>query len=180
MSFQEPPVEPGPLYALPIIGLSAAAISGVTLGIARHAIDILSEVARVKIGVRTQQVISQHAVLQADLGRAEGLLRSGRALLYQTLDEIWQVAAAGETLSIMQRAALFLAATQAAQAAIQTVDLMFSAGGSASLYASSRMERCLRDIRTAGQHAAVASQLRNVWPGLAGPRCQRKSGATDG
>jgi alkylation response protein AidB-like acyl-CoA dehydrogenase len=100
-------------------------------------------------------VISQHAVLQADLGRAEGLLRSGRALLYQTLDEIWQVAAAGETLSIMQRAALFLAATQAAQAAIQTVDLMFSAGGSASVYASGRMERCLRDIRTAGQHAAV-------------------------
>lgn len=155
VSFQEPPVEPGPLYALPIIGLSAAAISGVTLGIARHAIDILSEVARVKVGIRTQQVISQHAVLQADLGRAEGLLRSGRALLYQTLDEIWQVAAAGGTPSIMHRAALFLAATQAAQAAIQTVDLMFSAGGSASLYASSRMERCLRDIRTAGQHIAV-------------------------
>ena len=55
----------------------------------------------------------------------------------------------------MQRAALFLAATQAVQSAIQTVDLMFSAGGSASLYASSRMERCLRDIRTAGQHVAV-------------------------
>jgi alkylation response protein AidB-like acyl-CoA dehydrogenase len=155
VSFQEPPVEPGPLYALPIIGLSAAAISGVTLGIARHAIDILLEVARVKVGLRTQQVISQHAVLQADLGRAEGLLRSARALLYQTLDEIWQVAAAGGTLSIMQRATLLLAATQAARAAIQTVDLMFSAGGSASLYASSRMERCLRDIRTAGQHAAV-------------------------
>lgn len=155
VSFQELPVEPGPLYALPIIGLSAAAISGVTLGIARHAIDILSEVARVKVGLRTQQVISQHAVLQADLGRAEGLLRSGRALLYQTLDEVWEVAAAGQTLSIMQRAALFLAATQAAQAAIQTVDLMFSAGGSASLYASGRMERCLRDIRTAGQHVAV-------------------------
>jgi Acyl-CoA dehydrogenase, C-terminal domain len=78
-----------------IIGLSAAAISGVTLDIARHAIDILSEVARVKVGLRTQQVITQHAVLQADLGRAEGPPRSGRALLYQTLDEVWQVAAAG-------------------------------------------------------------------------------------
>lgn len=155
VSFQEPPVEPGPLYALPIIGLSSAAISAVALGIARHAIDILSEVARAKVGLRTQQVISQHAVLQADLGRAEGLLRSGRALLYQTLDEIWQVAVAGEIPSIMQRATLFLAATQATQAAIQTVDLMFSAGGSASLYASGRMERCLRDIRTAGQHTAV-------------------------
>lgn len=155
MSFQESPVEPGPLYALPIVGLSAAAISAVTLGIARHAIDILTEVARVKVGLRTQQAISLHAVLQADLGRAEGLLRSGRALLYQTLDEVWEVAVAGETLSIMQRAALFLAATQAVQAAIQTVDLMFSAGGSASVYATSRMERCLRDIRTAGQHVTV-------------------------
>jgi indole-3-acetate monooxygenase len=99
VSFREPPVEQGPLYALPAIGLSAAAIAGVSLGIARHAIDILSEIAGVKIATRSRRTLSQHAMLQADLGRAEALLRSGRAFLYQTLDEVWQVVAAGGTLN---------------------------------------------------------------------------------
>jgi len=156
MSFREPPVESGPLYALPTIGLSAAAIAAVSLGIARHAIDILTAVAGVKVAMRSQRVLSQHAALQADLGRAEGLLRAGRALLYQTVEEAWQIAAAGETLGVTQRVLLFLAATQAQQAATQAVDLMYGAAGSAAIYANTGLERCLRDIRTAGHHIAVA------------------------
>jgi alkylation response protein AidB-like acyl-CoA dehydrogenase len=77
LSFREPPVEKGPFYALPTLGLSAAAIAAVSLGIARHAIHILSAVAGVKVAMRSQRVLSQHAALQADLGRAEGLLRAG-------------------------------------------------------------------------------------------------------
>jgi hypothetical protein len=50
---------------------------------------------------------------------------------------------------------LWLAATQATSAATQAVDLMFTAGGSASVYASTGLERCMRDIRTAAQHVVV-------------------------
>jgi indole-3-acetate monooxygenase len=50
---------------------------------------------------------------------------------------------------------LRLAGTQAANSAAQAVDLMFSAGSSASVYESAGLGRCLRDIRTAGQHIAV-------------------------
>ena len=156
VSFQAPAVEAGPLYALPIIGLSATAIAAVALGIARHAIDIIVEIAGIKISSRSQQPIARQAQLQTDLGRAEGLLRSGRALLYQTLDEMWQLALEGQTPGVAERAALFLAATQAAQNANTAVDLMFGAGGSAALYTRGGLERCLRDIRTAAQHIAVA------------------------
>ena len=157
LSFRERPVEPGPLYAMPIIALSAAAISAVTLGIARHAIEILANVARTKVAMRSQQVLSRHAALQGELGRAEGLLRSGRALLYETIEEVWQAVVAGETPGVAQRVLLFLAATQAAQTAIQAVDLMYNAAGSASIYEHTGLDRCLRDIRTAGHHIAVAS-----------------------
>ena len=94
-------------------------------------------------------------MVQADVARAEALLRSGRAFLYETLDETWQVVTAGDTLSVKQRAMLWLASTQATVAATQAVELMFSAGGSTSVYTSSPLERCLRDIRTAGQHVCV-------------------------
>jgi alkylation response protein AidB-like acyl-CoA dehydrogenase len=156
LSFREPPVQTGPLYALPVIALFAAGIAAVPLGIARHAVDMLTELASTKVAVRSRQTVNTHAMLQADLGRAEALLRSGRAFLYETLGEAWDVVTAGNTLSLKQRVMLWLAATQATTAATQAVDLMFSAGGSASVYANSGLERCVRDIRAAGQHVTVA------------------------
>ena len=155
LSFREPPVQPGPLYALPAIALFAAAIAAVPLGIARHAIDILTELAGTKVTVRSRRTLREDATLQADLGRAEALLRSGRAFLCETLGEAWQVVTDGGTLSVTQCAMLRLAATQATSAATQAVDLMFSAGSSASVYANAGLGRCMRDIRTAGQHITV-------------------------
>jgi alkylation response protein AidB-like acyl-CoA dehydrogenase len=155
LSFREPPVQQGALYALPTLGLFAAAIAAVPLGIARHAVDIFSELARVKVAARSRQTLNQHAMLQADLGRAEALVRSGRAFLYETVGEAWKMASSGQSLSVVQRAMLWLAATHATSAATQAVDLMFSAGGSSSVYASTGLERCLRDIRTAAQHIVV-------------------------
>jgi alkylation response protein AidB-like acyl-CoA dehydrogenase len=155
LSFREPPVQPGPLYALPTLALLTTAVAAVPLGIARHAIDTLVALAGSKSVSRSPQVLSQHAMVQADIGRAEALLRSGRAFLYETLSEAWQVVTAGELLTVTQRAMLWLAATQATTAAMQAVDLMFRAGGSASIYTSSPLERCVRDIRTAGQHVSV-------------------------
>src|SRR5215831_16131860 len=40
LSFREPPVEPGPLYAVPTVALFGAVLAAVPLGIARHAIGL--------------------------------------------------------------------------------------------------------------------------------------------
>ena len=152
MSFHARPVEKGPLYALPIIAASSAAIAAVALGVARRAIDILTEISRVKVAMRSQQVLSQSAMPQADLGRAEGLLRSGRPLLFQTIDEIWQIVSAGRPLTAGDRAMLFLASTHTATSAIEALDLAFSAAGSAAIYTRIRLDRCLRDVRAVGHY----------------------------
>jgi alkylation response protein AidB-like acyl-CoA dehydrogenase len=155
LSFREPPVQPGPLYALPSIALFAAAVAAVPLGIARHAIDLVTHLVAGKVTIRSRQPLREEASVQTDLGRAEALLRSGRAFLYETLEDAWRVVSGGGTLDVAQLALLRLAGTQAANSATQAVDLMFSAGSSASVYESAGLGRCLRDIRTAGQHIAV-------------------------
>jgi len=157
LSFREPPAAPGPLYALPTIALFGTVLAAVPLGIARHAIDILTELAGTKITTRTQQVLREDATMRGDLGRAEALLRSGRAFLYEALEEAWRVVSAGQTISVTQRALVWLASTHAANAAKQATELMFSAGGATSAYISSGLERCLRDVHAAGQHLTLAS-----------------------
>jgi alkylation response protein AidB-like acyl-CoA dehydrogenase len=156
LSFRDPPVEPGPLYAIPTIALFVTVLAAVPLGIARHAIDIVRDLARTKITGRSGRRLNEDATMQANLGIAEAALRSARSFLYETLEMTWEAVSAGQELGIEQRAMLWLASTHTAAAAKQAAELMFSAGGSASPYASTGVERCVRDIHAAGQHITLA------------------------
>jgi indole-3-acetate monooxygenase len=95
--------------------------------------------------------------VQADVGRAESLLRSARAFLFEAVQELWDEVEGGATASIGKRALVRMANARAAAASAQVVDLMHKAGGGSSIYESNRLERCLRDVHAATQHIAVAS-----------------------
>jgi len=169
LSFREPPVESGPLYALPIIAFFATGIAAVPLGIARHAIEVLQDLAGAKKPTWSQNLLREQPLAQAQVGQAHALVRAGRALLYETLQDAWSTVTSGRHLSVEQRAWLWLASTQAAVMANQAVDLMFTAGGATSVYAIAGLERCLRDVRTAGQHICVISNnYRTVGQALLG------------
>ena len=94
--------------------------------------------------------------MQAELARAEALVRSGRAFLFETLSEAWAEVVAGRAVSLQQHASLRLAATYATACAAQAVDLMYQAGGGSSVYTSSRLERAFRDVHVATQHMVFA------------------------
>jgi len=68
LSFREPPLEPGPLYALPTIALFGTVLAAVPLGIARHAIDILLDLTATKIASRSRRTPREDTTLQANLG----------------------------------------------------------------------------------------------------------------
>jgi indole-3-acetate monooxygenase len=153
--FSDPPVERGPLYSLPAIALFATLIACVSLGIARHALEVFKDLAGVKKPTYSQELLRAGAVAQSQLGQAEGLLRAGRAFLFESLAVAWEVARRGEPLSWMQRGLLWLSATQAATQALQAIDIVYRAGGASAVYAATHLERCLRDIHTASQHLTV-------------------------
>jgi alkylation response protein AidB-like acyl-CoA dehydrogenase len=154
-SFADSRTEPGPLYRLPTIGFFSTMIASVGLGIARHALELFKALARVKKPTATQELLSTSAVAQSHLGEAEGLLRAGRAFLFETLSQTWPIVCTGTPLNWHQRGLLWLAATQATTQALQALDLVYRAGGASSVYATTQLERCLRDIRTASQHLTV-------------------------
>ncbi|MHB8576386.1 MAG: acyl-CoA dehydrogenase family protein [Dehalococcoidia bacterium] len=148
--------QPGPLYQFPPISFLAVEVAPVGLGIARHAIEALRELALAKTPTGSAGLLRERGVVQADVARAEALLRAGRVLLFETVEDAWAKVAAGETLPREDRALLRLAATAAVTYSAQAVDLMYNAGGASSIYESSPLERCFRDVHALTQHIIVA------------------------
>lgn len=77
-------------------------------------------------------------------------------MLYDTLSDAWEVALAGETHSLSQKADLLLAMTHAATSATTAVELMFSMAGTSGIRTSSPVERYFRDIQVLKLHVLAA------------------------
>jgi len=150
------PRQSGPLYRFALFGLLAASIAAVTVGIARAAIETLVDLAGGKRPTGSRRMLAERAMVQAEVARAEATLRSARAFLFEAVGQAWHVASAGRDLGVRERAIMRLAATSATTGAAAAVDRAYDAGGGTSIYATSRLQRCFRDVHAATQHAMVA------------------------
>jgi alkylation response protein AidB-like acyl-CoA dehydrogenase len=151
-AFAASQLQPGPLYATPLITIFAASLPCVSIGIARAAIDAFVALAEGKTPMGSTSRLRDKPMAQADLGRAEALLRSGRAFLFEAIGEMWDEAAAGRTPTLRQRAIARLAAAKAAETSAQAVDLLFNAAGGTAIFESCPIERCFRDVHGTTQH----------------------------
>ena len=156
-AFTAKPVRPGTLFAAPFITVFQMALASAPLGIARAAIDAFVALAEGKTPIGSSSRLREKASAQADVGRAEALLRSARAFLVESLHDIWDTVASGRMPSVPQRATARLAAAQAAAASAQAVDLVYNAAGGTALYESNPIERCFRDVHATTQHVGIAS-----------------------
>jgi len=149
------PVEPGPLYAFPMLASFAVAKGAVALGIARHAIDAFKEIARSKVPATKTSPLRERPAVQIDLAHAEALVHSARAFLYQSVEEGWRELVAGNPISQQLRALIRLAATDCVQRCTQAVDLMYHAAAATAIYESCELERCFRDAHVVTAHIVV-------------------------
>lgn len=156
-AFTAQPYQSGTLYSCPLITFFAASIAAPPLGMARGAIDALVELACAKIPTGQQSLLRERPSVQADVARAEALVRSARMFLFQSLQEIWEVAATGGKVTMEQRAMARIAGTHAAMSAAQAVDLMYKAGGGTAIYQNCLLERFFRDVHVATQHVSVTA-----------------------
>lgn len=155
MGFGGTPTQPGRLYGLPFTIFSVSLV-GVPLGLARAAIDALTELAESKRPMDSRQLLKDKPAIQAAVGRAEAILRAARAFLFETVQAMWD-AAETSAPSLEQRALVRLAITHVASAAKQVTELMFESGGGTALYEDGRLARCSRDAQALAQHIALTS-----------------------
>jgi alkylation response protein AidB-like acyl-CoA dehydrogenase len=145
----------GSLYRFPLFGLLSLGVAAVALGIAREAIDALTSLATDKKPMGSKRTLAQRELVQLEVAKAEGLVRSARAFVFEATEEALAALAQGD-ISDRQRALLRVAASQATAASAQAVDLMYAAGGGTSIYAKSPLQKHFRDVHVVTQHAMVA------------------------
>jgi alkylation response protein AidB-like acyl-CoA dehydrogenase len=150
------PRHPGALYSFPLFGLLALGIASVALGIARGAIEDLTELAGTKTPAAGRRTLAERATVQAEVARAEASLRAARGLLLAEADAAWLAAESGAAIPEEHRLGLRLAATHATGVAAEVVTAMYHAGGGSSIYDSSPLQRRFRDVHVATQHMMVA------------------------
>jgi indole-3-acetate monooxygenase len=148
----------GPLYRFSLMGAVAATFAPILLAICGNMIDKVSALAQRKT-FGSAIPLREQATAQSKMAQAEGTLRSARALLYNTLDEMWNRTLDGEPLSLNDRAALLLATTNTTSSAGKVAELVFSVAGTTGIYTKNPLDRHFRDVQVLKQHG-FASESR--------------------
>jgi alkylation response protein AidB-like acyl-CoA dehydrogenase len=149
---------PGPLYAFPF--MFTAKVSAPALGIARRTIDTLIDVVskkqarRYTIGERLEapKMMRDDVFVQEAVGRADVMLSSARAYLFEVIGDMWTTLVEGREPTPTQVARFMAAPTHVIGTCVDVVQLACKAAGGTAVYQKGPFDRGLRDILTMNQH----------------------------
>jgi alkylation response protein AidB-like acyl-CoA dehydrogenase len=149
------PCQPGPLYGAPL-QLLPMLHGAFAVGVAEGALSELVELANTgRQQLRAPAPMRDSEIFQDQLGRAEAEIRAARAFLEAQAVSHWRHAVAGS----LNDEAMLAQGTQTAiwlvTTCVRAVDACFVLAGGAAVYETSPLQRRLRDLHTAAQHAVV-------------------------
>jgi alkylation response protein AidB-like acyl-CoA dehydrogenase len=148
----------GPLYRFPFVGLFRLPVSAVALGIAQGAIEACLALAPAKRAIVGTGMLRDQPFFQARIAEAVALVRSARAWLHTAIQQAWASTLTSGTVSVAERADLFLAAVNATRSAAEAVQMVYTVAGGTANYRRSTLQRALRDVHAVTQHIGTAPQ----------------------
>ncbi|MDD2759681.1 MAG: hypothetical protein PHH11_05260 [Methylomonas sp.] len=152
----------GPLYRLTIWPALAALVAP-ALGIARAAIDEAIVLLNAKTPAFGNKTLKNSAVAQAQLATAEGKLGASRAFLFETFEEAWQCASAGQSITLAAKGRMQLAMTHAVQECAKAVGLIQEIAGASAIREEYQFAQHFRDVHVIAQHGFInAAKLESV------------------
>jgi alkylation response protein AidB-like acyl-CoA dehydrogenase len=147
---------PEPLYQMPPLGSFVFLLVSVSLGIARAALDELTELAQTKVPTLYNTVLADRPVTQIELARAEAALGGARSFLFDVVEDMWQTVSAGGAPSSHQLALGRIAAIQVVETGATVARTANTLAGGSSIYSSSSLQRHARDAEAVTHHFTVA------------------------
>jgi alkylation response protein AidB-like acyl-CoA dehydrogenase len=127
----------------------------IALGIARRALDEITEQAVEKGRGSPPSPLPTHPHFQFALGKAELQLASARALAFQVASSVWTEAHAERVPPPLMQAKARAAAVYITEMAQRVTTVAFQSAGGGALFETNPLQRCFRDVHAAGQHFMV-------------------------
>ena len=151
--FAPPPARASRAYPISYydFGIGAAAVA---LGIAQDALASFKELAVAKTPAASSRTVAQSHTAQDKLARCEFGIRGAEVLLADTVREMTAHGLdGGDQLSALVRGT----SATVADSCVAAVAGLYQLAGASSLFTSSRLERCFRDVNASTKHITVSS-----------------------
>jgi alkylation response protein AidB-like acyl-CoA dehydrogenase len=150
------PTVDAPLFRFPRFGLLACCLAAVAVGTADHAHRLFVELASRHRPRNGSGSLAEQTAAQITAAQTAARLGAAHLYLSHTVETTWQAAQAGP-VSEAARAELRLAAAEATRAASEITRALYEAAGSAAVFRSTGLERCMRDQAVISRHALLAA-----------------------
>ncbi|MGE0601749.1 MAG: acyl-CoA dehydrogenase family protein [Dehalococcoidia bacterium] len=148
------PAFAGPLYRTPGFVIIGQAVP--VLAAAERAADELVSLAATKVPGLSRSKLAEHETAQHHMGKARTFIEAAKSFMYDTLNDGYDHAAAGEPASLALEKRAQMAARFLAEAGTTAMDLVFEAAGTTGFMQSHGFERCFRDVHSLAQHTGHA------------------------
>jgi len=150
-------VNPAPLYKVPPWSVGTKLFSGVCLGIAKGALELVIEDLRSRVSVAGGAKMAELPTAQVRIAEASAEIDAAEAVLLKDSDDAMRIAETGEKPPLIQRARWRLNNAYAGQLCLRAVERLHALTGARGLGRDSLYQLAARDI-----HAAV-SQITMAW-----------------
>ena len=160
----------GPLYAFSQSNLYSSGFASLALGLARATLTDFVDIVRDTVPRGAPKPRRENNVVQAHVGKADARIRSARAFLRSTLEEIWSDVQHTGGLSDEQQVTLRLATTWGIQESREAISALYLAAGALAIFEAQPFEQRFRDIHTLCQqiqgHAAHFESVGQILMGM--------------
>jgi indole-3-acetate monooxygenase len=153
-----PAVRGGDLFRLGMPAFVSNEVPPLAIGLARRAIDDITELATHTARFPGGPTVSERAVFHHELGRAEVRVRAARAVHREAMAAAFASAVAGHAPSQEQQLAVTTASVFAVETCADVVSELFKFGGGRALALSNPLQRHLRNVLAARQHVALSEE----------------------
>ena len=146
----------GPWFENPTITFLSPGHTGIALGSARRALDLLNGELTNRVRFGSSGAIADRGAFQRDYGEMSCRYEAARAYAMSTLEEAMALREAGQRTTQAQDARIRAMVTWVTDTCVDVVRFAHHTGGGAAAFSDSPLQRLLRDILVASQHIYVA------------------------
>ncbi|WNV87626.1 acyl-CoA dehydrogenase family protein [Umezawaea sp. Da 62-37] len=153
-TLKPPAARPSRAYPVGYYDFGPFTSASTALGVAQDAVATFLEMATAKTPAASGTTVAASHTAQEKFARYQMLVHTAELLLRDTARE---VEAHGEDGGDALSALVRITAASVAEHTVAAVNGLYQLAGSSSLYTTSRLERCFRDIHSATKHITLSS-----------------------